>query len=180
MQIENINSLNLDFYNTNINTNIENFVYKNFSLNLYNGNCLELFKIIPDNSIDFILTDPPYFLDKLDNNWHDKIIVNNIKKSKTIGGLPVGMKFDKNQGRRLQNFFYNVSRDAIRVLKPGAFMIAFSQGRLIHRLAVAAEDIGFEIRDLFIWEHDGGQGKAFTQNHFVQKRNLNKNERDRV
>ena len=51
-------------------------------------------------------------------------------------------------------------------------MVAFSQGRLVHRLAIAAEDAGFEIRDLFVWEHEGGQGKAFTQDHFVKKMDL--------
>ena len=79
------------------------------------------------------------------------------------------MRFDPQQGRRLEAFFALVSAEAIRILKPGGFMVAFSQGRLVHRLAVAAEDAGFEIRDQLIWEHQGGQGKAFTQAHFVQR-----------
>ena len=56
-------------------------------------------------------------------------------------------------------------------------MVAFSQGRLVHRLAIAAEDAGFEIRDLFVWEHEGGQGKAFTQDHFVKKMDLSAKQR---
>ena len=150
------------------------------NINIHNKDCVQFLKTIPNNSIDFVLTDPPYFLDKLDNNWDNTSIQNGIKNSKTIGGLPVGMKFDKEQGKNLQEFFYNVSLELIRVLKPGGFMIAFSQGRLIHRLAVASEDAGFEIRDLFVWQHGGGQGKAFTQNHFVKKMNIDDNHKKEI
>lgn len=138
-------------------------------IKIQNKDCLQYLKNIPKNAVDFVLTDPPYFLDQLDANWNNHKIQNGIQKSKTIGGLPIGMKFDKRQGKRLQDFFYEVSLELVRILKPGGFMIAFSQGRLIHRLAVASEDAGFEIRDLFVWRHKGGQGKAFTQNHFVKK-----------
>lgn len=153
---------------------------KKKSINLYNGDCFEFLKTIEDNSIDFILTDPPYFLSKLGDDWDNNKIQDSIKKSKTIGGLPVGMKFDKEQGKRLQDFFYKISLELIRVLKPGGFMIAFSQGRLIHRLAVASEDAGFEIRDLFVWQHSGGQGKAFTQKHFVLKMNISDNKKEDI
>lgn len=78
---------------------------KKKSINLYNGDCFEFLKTIEDNSVDFILTDPPYFLSKLGDDWDNNKIQDSIKKSKTIGGLPVGMKFDKEQGKRLQDFF---------------------------------------------------------------------------
>ena len=150
------------------------------NINIQNEDCLEYLKTIPDGKVDFVLTDPPYFLDKLGDDWDNHKIQRGIKKSKTIGGLPVGMKFDKRQGKRLQDFFYKASLELIRVLKPGGFMVAFSQGRLIHRLAVASEDAGFEVRDMFIWQHSGGQGKAFTQDHFVRKRNITQEEKIRI
>lgn len=136
---------------------------------IYNEDCITAFKKLPNSSVDFIATDPPYFLDGMGDDWSDEKL--NTKKSKahTIGGLPVGMKFDPAQGIRLQKFFAKVSNEALRVLKPGGFMIAFSQPRLFHRMAVAAEDVGFEVRDMLVWEHNGGQGKAFTQDHFVKK-----------
>lgn len=136
---------------------------------VYNQDCLTIFKDLTDNSVDLIVTDPPYFLDGMDNNWSDTKLKKKKDKSHVIGGLPVGMKFDPKQGIRLQEFFFKVSEEALRVLKPGGFMIAFSQGRLFHRLAIGAEDVGFEIRDMLMWEHNGGQGKAFTQDHFVKK-----------
>lgn len=101
------------------------------------------------------MTDPPYFLDQLGDEWSRENIARRMLSPSAVGGLPSGMKFDREQGRRLEDFFYKVSVHAMRVLKPGAFMVGFSQGRLVHRLAAAAEDAGFEIRDLFVWEHEG-------------------------
>jgi site-specific DNA-methyltransferase (adenine-specific) len=77
------------------------------------------------------------------------------------------MKFKPEQGRRLQSFIAEVSMEVMRVLKPGGFFIAFACPRLYHRLAVAVEDAGFEIRDMLVWEHQGGQGKAFKLDHVV-------------
>ena len=57
----------------------------------------------------------------------------------------------------------------LRLLKPGGFVLCFSQARLAHRTACALEDAGFEIRDLLAWKYEG-QAKAFTQEHFVRKR----------
>lgn len=74
---------------------------------------------LPESSIDFIVTDPPYFLDQLGDEWNDTSIVRNMKKAGAVGGLPVGMKFDKQRGRRLERFFFQVANEAIRVLKPG-------------------------------------------------------------
>lgn len=90
------------------------------------------------------------------------------------------MRFDPDQGSRLQAFFNKVSTEAVRVMKPGAFMLVFSQPRLVHRVAIAAESAGFEIRDMLIWEHQGGQGKAFTQDHFVRRMQVSDAEKERV
>lgn len=147
---------------------------------IYNKDCFEAFRDIPNNSIDFIATDPPYFLDGMGDDWSDAKLKKKQKKAEAIGGLPVGMKFDPEQGKRLQKFFHQFSIHALRVLKPGGFMVAFSQGRLCHRMAVGAEDAGFEIRDLLIWQHEGGQGKAFTQNHFVNKMKIISSEKERI
>lgn len=60
-------------------------------------------KILPQiekNSIDLVLTDPPYFLDKMDNNWDHEIVANLTEYCHTIKSLPPGMKFDKEQGKR--------------------------------------------------------------------------------
>lgn len=147
---------------------------------IYNEDCLSAFKKLSANSIDFIATDPPYFLDGMGDDWSDTKLKNKKSKANVIGNLPVGMKFDPSQGLRLQDFFSKVSVEALRVLKPGGFMVSFSQGRLFHRMAVAAEDVGFEVRDMLVWEHNGGQGKAFTQDHFVKKMKLCEKEKQKI
>ncbi|MBN1584908.1 site-specific DNA-methyltransferase [Candidatus Uhrbacteria bacterium] len=147
---------------------------------IYHADCLDAFRKLKPNSIDLIATDPPYFLDGMDDGWRDDNLKRKKAKANAVGGLPIGMKFDPEQGRRLQGFFSLVSNEALRTLKPGGFLLAFSQGRLFHRMAVAAEDSGFEVRDMLIWEHNGGQGKAFTQNHFIRKMEISENERKRM
>lgn len=147
---------------------------------IYHADCMEAFRELPDNSIDFIATDPPYFLDGMDNDWSDSELKKKQSKARAIRGLPVGMKFDPKQGKRLEKFFNQVAQEASRVLKPGGFLVSFSQGRLFHRLAIAAEDAGFEVRDMLAWEHNGGQGKAFTQNHFVEKMELSEEKKKKI
>lgn len=147
---------------------------------VYNRDCMLAFQELRDSCVDLIATDPPYFLDGMDNEWSDEELNKKRSKAKTIKGLPVGMKFDPEQGVRLEKFFEKVAKEAIRVLKPGGFMIAFSQARLFHRIAMAAENLGFEIRDMIIWEHNGGQGKAFTQDHFVKKMKISEQQKSEI
>lgn len=92
-------------------------------------------------------------------------------KNGVVGGLPAGMKFDPRQGRRLYSFIGAAAKEWLRVLKPGGFALCFSQPRLSHRTAAALEDAGFEIRDMLAWRYEG-QAKAFSQEHFIRRRNL--------
>jgi site-specific DNA-methyltransferase (adenine-specific) len=147
---------------------------------IYLADCLVGLKNLASHSVDFVATDPPYFLDGMGDEWSDRDLKEKEAKGGAVRGLPVGMKFDPRQGQRLELFFEQVSREVLRVLKPGGFMVSFSQGRLYHRLAIAAEDAGFEIRDLLIWEHDGGQGKAFTQDHFVKRMRIAAEEKEKI
>ena len=135
---------------------------------LFNEDCRQGIKNIADNSIDFIVTDPPYFIDGMDDGWNDKKLKTKASKSGIIGGLPVGMKFDRAQGEKLQQFLEPLGREFLRVLKSGGFCVVFSQGRLYHRTAMALDLAGFEIRDLLGWKYEG-QAKAFSQNHFIRK-----------
>jgi site-specific DNA-methyltransferase (adenine-specific) len=133
------------------------------------GDCFELLKTIPDNSVDMCLTDPPYFIDGLGDDWNTDSIKKRIPgKDGAIPTLPSGMKFDPKQGLKFQEFMGRVSTEVLRVLKPGGFYIAFSQARLYHRLTVAVEDSGFDIRDMIGWTYNG-HGKAFSQDHIIRK-----------
>ncbi len=84
---------------------------------IYQGDCLEVMANFPDNSIDTIITDPPYGLKFMSKNWDH--------------GIP-GMRFWE---------------EMLRVAKPGATLMAFGGTRTHHRLMVAIEDAGWEVRD---------------------------------
>lgn len=86
---------------------------------LYEGNMLDLLEILQENSIDSIVTDPPYELGFMGKSW-DKS----------------GIAFQKETWEK-----------CFKVLKPGGHLLAFGGSRTFHRIACAIEDAGFEIRD---------------------------------
>lgn len=138
------------------------------TIDIRHGNAFELLKDLPDNSIHLALTDPPYFIDGMGDDWDNSTLQRKAAKAGVIGSMPVGMKFDPAQGRKFQRFMEPICSELHRVLKPGGFAVIFSQARLYGRLAVAAEDAGFEIRDMLGWTYEG-QAKAFSQDHFVRR-----------
>ena len=133
---------------------------------------------LAENQVSLILTDPPYFIDGMDNNWDSQKLIRRVKPG-VIGSLPAGMKFSTEQGRSLQEFLYPIAREWLRILRPGGFALVFSQNRLVHRTAIALEEAGFEIRDVLLWNYEG-QAKAFTQDHFVRKSKLDEVEKERL
>ncbi len=143
------------------------------------ADALELLPQIEENSIDVVLTDPPYFLDKLDNNWdHEK--VSNQDNQYTIKSLPAGMKFDREQGKRFYAWYFDISKEIFRILKPGGFFFSFSSPRLYHRMASAIDDVGFEIRDAFMWLYTQNQAKAMGINHFIKKMDIDEKAKEKI
>jgi DNA modification methylase len=106
-------------------------------MRLINNDCIEAMKEMEDNSVDSIVTDPPYELGFMGKSWDASGIAFNV----------------------------DVWREALRVLKPGGHLIAFSGSRTYHRMAVAIEDAGFEIRDQIMWVY----GSGFPKSHDVSK-----------
>src|SRR3989338_573358 len=144
--------------------------------------CADAMKILPkieNGSIDVVLTDPPYFLDKLDNGWNHKE-VSNQNNQYTIKSLPAGMKFDREQGRRFYSWYLEISKEVFRVLKPGGFFFSFSSPRLYHRMACAIDDVGFEIRDAFIWLYTQNQAKAMGLDHLINKMEIDQSEKNKI
>ena len=123
---------------------------------------------LKDSSVDMVLTDPPYFLDKMDNKW-SATKVRSPKKPYAVAHLPAGMKFDKKQGANFYSWYLKVSKELFRILKPGGFFFSFSSPRLYHRMACAIDDSGFELRDCFIWLYTQNQPKAMSLHHFINK-----------
>ena len=144
---------------------------------VYNRSCLNM-PHIDDGEVSLVFTDPPYFIDGMDDKWDNTKLHYRVKKG-VIGGIPAGQKFDPEQGVRLQKFLSKVGKECYRVLKSGGFMLCFSQPRLSHRTAIALELSGFEIRDMIAWRYEG-QPKAFTMDHFVHKMNISNAEKENI
>jgi site-specific DNA-methyltransferase (adenine-specific) len=132
------------------------------------GECVAMMKKIPANSIDMVCTDPPYFLDGLGDDWN-KESLDTKGSSAVVGNLPKGMKFDRNQSKKFNEFYSKVSAEIFRILKPGGAFVSFSSPRLYHSMAMAIEDEGFEIRDMLGWIYTQSQVKAFSQDHIIDK-----------
>lgn len=144
--------------------------------------CADTLQLLPqlkENSIDVVLTDPPYFLDKLDNNWNYEE-VSNQNNQYTIKSLPAGMKFDREQGKRFYAWYLDISKEIFRILKPGGFFFSFSSPRLYHRMASAIDDAGFEIRDAFMWLYTQNQAKAMGVDHFIKKMDIDEKAKEKI
>lgn len=153
----------------------------NYSWDLRLGNCLTELKGLRENSVHLVLTDPPYFLDGLDANWNVEKVEDKASKAGVVGGLPVGMKFCPEAGKELHTFMAAVSKEISRVLVPGGFFLCFSQPRLVHRMAMGIEDAGFEIQDQIAWRYTKkSQFKAFSQDHFVRRKKIPEEEKQRI
>lgn len=152
---------------------------KKYINKIVHGDALSFLSKLNSNSIDIILTDPPYFLDKMDQHWSDKK-VRSPKKPYAIKHLPAGMKFDREQGRKFYSWYFKISKEFFRVLKPGGFFFSFSSPRLYHRMTSAIDDAGFEIRDCFIWLYTQNQPKAMSLHHFINKMNTSKKEKEKL
>jgi len=138
------------------------------------GHAEKILMQIENDSIDLILTDPPYFLDKMDNNWDPRTISTITDYCHVVKSLPPGMKFDREQGKKFYKWYFRISKELYRILKPGGFFFSFSSPRLYHRMACAIDDAGFLIRDCFIWLYTQNQPKAMSVNHFIDRLNYDK------
>ena len=151
---------------------------------IYCGDCLQVLKTLPDNSIDSIVTDPPYGLEFMGEDW-DKfkngknIAGGTIKdKSKLYGRLcgkaPAFFQLSQKEKISYQQFCFAWASECLRVLKPGGFLLSFGGTRTYHRLACAIEDAGFEIRDMIEWVYGSGFPKSTHIGKMLDKKMGNK------
>ena len=108
---------------------------------IHHGDNREVLKTFEDNSIHSIVTDPPYELGFMGKSWDASGIAFNTE----------------------------VWQECLRVLKPGGHLLAFSGSRTYHRMAVAIEDAGFEIRDQIMWIYGSGFPKSLDIGKAIQK-----------
>jgi len=147
---------------------------------IINDNSEKYLESIDDNSIDLVLTDPPYFIDKLDNSWNSQKITER-KNNSHIKHLPKGMKFDKKQVEDLYNFYLKISKLIYKKLKPGGYYLSFSSPRLYHAIAMACDIACFEIRDMINWVYTQSMPKGMSVTHLIKKmKNLSLEEKEKM
>lgn len=127
------------------------------------GDCIEKMKEMDENSIDCIVTDPPYHLTSITERFGKE----NSKEAKygTDGLFQRQSKGFMNQtwdGGDIA-FRTDVWKECLRVLKPGGYLLCFGAPRTYHRMACAIEDAGFEVRDCLMWLF----GSGFPKSHNV-------------
>jgi DNA modification methylase len=105
------------------------------------GDCRDRLKELPDNSIDSIVTDPPYELGFMGKSWDAS-----------------GVAYD-----------VAVWQECLRVLKPGGHLLSFGGSRTYHRMACAIEDAGFQIRDQIMWVYGSGFPKSLNISKAIDK-----------
>ena len=112
---------------------------------LYNGNMLDMTEVIEPNSINSIVTDPPYELDFMNCKWDN-----------------TGVAFQKETWKKCYD-----------ALKSGGYMLVFGGSRTFHRIACAIEDAGFEIRDTIMWIYGSGFPKSMDISKQIDKKGGN-------
>ena len=114
----------------------------NDNYKLYQGSMLDMAEFIEPNSIDSIVTDPPYELNFMGKGWDSS-----------------GIAFQKETWEK-----------CLSVLKPGGYLLAFGGSRTFHRIACAIEDAGFEIRDTIMWLYGSGFPKSMNIGLAIDKK----------
>jgi site-specific DNA-methyltransferase (adenine-specific) len=108
---------------------------------LHVGNNLDILPILPDNSVDSIVTDPPYELGFMGKKWDNSGIAYSVE----------------------------LWTQCLRVLKPGGHLLSFGGTRTWHRVAVAIEDAGFDVRDSIAWMYGSGFPKSLDVSKAIDK-----------
>jgi DNA modification methylase len=120
-------------------------------VSLLEGDCLEMLGELEPESVDAIVTDPPYGIGFLNEHWDSVAILEAAAR--------------EGQGRLKPNEAFEVwcriwATGCHRVLKPGGFLAAFGSPRTFHRLACGVEDAGLEVRDTLMWLYAEGMSKS--------------------
>lgn len=154
-------------------------------MTVLNMDCIEGMRLMPDNSVDSIVTDPPYGIRFMGKAWDGADI--DARAAKRQGFASHAPNTGPNGGHKsiaaeagkydlapaamrvFQAFSEEWAREALRVLKPGGHLLAFSSPRTYHRMACGIEDAGFELRDQIMWVFGSGFPKSLNMSKAIDK-----------
>ena len=160
-------------------------VHDEKGVTIYHGDCVEVMQGMADNSVDSIVTDPPYGIRFMGKAWDGADIEKQTAtrrsyKTDAPGAGPQGGHNSKaaaagkyDRGLTANQAFAEWTRvwcvEALRVLKPGGHMLIFCGPRTYHRMASGVEDAGFEIRDQIMWIYGSGFPKSLDVSKAIDK-----------
>lgn len=156
-----------------------------FRNKILNGDCIEIMKQLPENSIAGCITDPPYNYEFIGRNWDTEEIkrrTERVQNSKTLvknipygSGLAGGVRnkrwYEKNRDNIIeyQKWVEKWGKELFRILKPGAFVFTFNSTRTIAHVQVALENVGFYARDIMVWRRNSGIPKGLNAAKKLEK-----------
>jgi DNA modification methylase len=130
---------------------------------LYCADAIEIMRELPAESVDAVVTDPPYGLEFMGKEWDRLIHVHDdhtlVSEGRTVPKFQTATPRYQ-AGKPMQAWHEVWAREAFRLLKPGGHLLSFGGTRTYHRLACAIEDAGFEIRDCLVWGYASGFPKS--------------------
>jgi len=142
--------------------------YRDGSVTVLHGDALDLLPEIPTGSVDAVVTDPPYGIGFMGKAWDGPGgMLGQLatgQETRAGGGLAYGgthsRGYAENDPAAFQAWAGRWAAECLRVLRPGGHLVTFGSSRTWHRLAVAVEDAGFEIRDSIAWLYGQGFPKS--------------------
>jgi DNA modification methylase len=140
---------------------------------IYNGSMLDMKEVIKPNSIDSIVCDPPYHLTSITERFgKENSAPAKYGEDGSFSRLSKGFMNQTWDGGDIA-FRPETWRKCYEVLKPGGYLLAFGGSRTFHRMAVAIEDAGFEIRDTIMWLYGSGFPKSLDISKAIDKKGGN-------
>ena len=144
------------------------------TIHLRHGDCVEVLKGMKDGSVGAVVSDPPYGLEFMGAKWDG---ADGFRRSLNDADVSRDNAFGRSSrtspeyraGHLFQEWCGAWCAEALRVLKPGGYLLAFGGTRTYHRLACAVEDAGFEIRDSLIWQYGSGFPKSLDVSKAIDK-----------
>ena len=138
------------------------------TINVFNADCLEWLRQQPDNSIDAVITDPPYGL----SNTKPAQVADVLKAWVTGDTVSVPAKRGGFMGKDWDSFVPPpaVWEECMRVLKPGGHMAVFAGARTQDLMGLSIRLAGFEIRDTLGWVYGSGMPKSLDVSKAIDKR----------
>lgn len=151
---------------------------------LHHGDCLDVLRELPDDSVDAVVTDPPYGIRFMGKSWDGADIEKRTVRGRETNPMPKGVggpqggyrsraadagRYDLSANAAFGEWCREWATECLRILKPGGHLLAFGGSRTWHRLSSGIEDAGFEIRDSIAWLFGSGFPKSMDVSKAINK-----------